>query len=202
LVQADGSLIVGDSKDKRVDVIAVADSVGYTDADGNVQYAERGDEISISEADYKRHGERTDVQLNEGNYPAVVKPDHPHLEALKTPVSAAKNPMETLGQMRAIHGGSAAPLLLDPALLPATKPSTTAAPAAAPGTGLSVDWSELSKDQLEAVATAAGIDAKGMKKDELVAALNAASSGAGVTPRVGSTPDSAEAETGADGSEG
>jgi hypothetical protein len=182
-------------------VIAVADDVGYVDADGNAQYVSRGTEFEIPEKDWKRHGVRTPGQLNDGNFPAVVETGHPHTAELSSAVTAAENPMISLARLRAIFGGDAKPLLYDPALQPVDVPSTTPAPPAA-AAGLSVDWTELSKDQLAAVATAAGIDAAGMKKDALVAALNAASAGAGVTPRVGADSTAGAAETGSSGSEG
>ena len=41
----------GKSKGKTVAVVAVADDVGYTDADGNAQYVTRGTEFDIGAVD-------------------------------------------------------------------------------------------------------------------------------------------------------
>jgi hypothetical protein len=180
---------------KNVKAVAVVDTLGYTDSDGYPRYEPRGSEVEMPAEEFKR---LHDDLLEKGEFPAAVKPSHPHLDHLVKPVSAAEHPDIARLKLMQAHGQETG-LLLTPAGEPVENASTLAAPAA-PG-GLAIQFGELDKATLTKVADAAGIETKGMSKDDLVAALSARQGAAGVTPRVGTASGTYGSEGAAGGSE-
>jgi len=174
-----------------VKVIAVADDVGYTDEKGNPFYASRGKELTITEDEFKRLGESTPAQIQKGDWPTVVKLDHPEKDWLVAGVKTDVNPDQAYAKMVAAHGAGQAGLV-DPAYNAADEASTAKPPMKA-AAAIQFDFNSLTKDQLKAVAAAGGLDDSGTK-DELVARLNAAQGGAPAetTPRVGASAASDE----------
>src|SRR5438045_3983244 len=131
---------------KTVDAIAVVDILNYTNIDGYPASAERGDKVQLPQEEWKRLGVRTDEQLAKFDYPAVVKPSHPHVDFLSKTISAAEHPDVARVKLMQAHGVDTG-LGLTPAGVSAHEPSTLSAPADLQP-GLAVNWSELSKANL------------------------------------------------------
>jgi hypothetical protein len=153
--------------------VVVVDVLGYTDAEGIVQYAPRGSKVELSAEEAKR---LSGLDVEHGVFPGIAKPDSKAAKLLSQPIAATVDPAEGQKLMHEAH--EVGRVLLDPGGGSVDEPSEDKASFSGES-----DYGSKSVKELKQLAGERGIEGYSeLKKDELVEKLNESE---GVTPRVG-----------------